>query len=155
MEKKVNYGKHFEEDFIKSIPKHCFTYRFKDAGGWSNATNLRFTSSNICDFMVFDGEYLHLLELKSVKGKSFSFNNLGSHLKEMVQASTFKNVKSVYIINFREINKTFVVNATTMQELILGSKKSVNVKDLEEMKQELIAQTIKRTRWKYEFLKEE
>ena len=155
MEKKVNYGKHFEEDFIKSIPKNCFTYRFKDAGGWSNATNLRFTPSNICDFMVFNGKYLYLIELKSVKGKSFSFNNLGTHLKEMVKAATFENTKALYIINFREINKTFVVNATTMQELILGSKKSVNVKDLEEMKQELIAQTIKRTRWKYEFLKEE
>ena len=155
MEKKVNYGKHFENDFIKSIPSHCFTYRFKDAGGWSNATNLRFTSSNICDFMVFDGEYLHLLELKSVKGKSFSFNNLGSHLKEMVQADNFGKVKALYIINFREENKTFIVDAETMQNLVNGTKKSVNIKELESMKMELIPQELKRTRWKYEFLKEE
>ena len=150
--KRINYGKRFEEDFIKSIPTHCFTYRFKDGGGWSNATNLRFTSSNICDFLLFNGEYLYLLELKSVKGKSFSFNNIGNHLDEMCKASKFYNIKAYYIINFREENKTFMIDSNILKQLTLKDKKSCNIKDLEELCCELIPQELKRTRWKYDFI---
>ena len=150
--KRINYGKRFEEDFIKSIPSHFFTYRFKDGGGWSNATNLRFTSSNICDFMVFDGKELYLLELKSVKGKSFSFNNIGNHLDEMCKASKFYNIKAYYIINFREENKTFIVNSENLKNLTLKDKKSVNIKELESLGFSTIPQELKRTRWKYDFI---
>ena len=150
--KRINYGKRFEEDFIKSIPSHFFTYRFKDGGGWSNATNLRFTSSNICDFMVFDGKELYLLELKSVKGKSFSFNNIGNHLDEMCKASFFDKVIPLYIINFREENKTFCINSKYLKKLVEGDKKSVNIKDLESLGFATIPQELKRTRWKYNFI---
>ena len=71
-------GKQFEKDFIKSIPDNVWCYRLRDSGGWSNASNTRFTTNNICDFLVFDGE-LYAIELKKTSSKSLPFNNVKQH----------------------------------------------------------------------------
>ena len=68
-----NPGKNFEKDFVDSIPDRCDITRLKDAGGWSNATNMRFTIKNPCDFVIYshahdniEQNYLYKLELKSL-----------------------------------------------------------------------------------------
>ena len=132
----MNEGKVFENDFIKSIPEHVFKYRLKDAGGWNRGEDTRFTSSNICDFIVMYGTNLFLLELKSNKGKSMSINNLGQKTKDkklsdLIEAGSKSNVISGYVINFREIEETYFITANNFKELVnITGKKSVNRNDL-------------------------
>ena len=56
-----NEGKRFEQDFIGSVPAEWFKYRLNDSSAsWSNNENSRFTPSNICDFIVYNGFYQSL-----------------------------------------------------------------------------------------------
>ena len=60
-----NEGKKFEADLKSSVPDTCWLYRLRDnASSFANGTNTRFTSSNICDFILFDdmSKTLFLLE---------------------------------------------------------------------------------------------
>ena len=74
-----NEGKKFEADLKSSVPDTCWLYRLRDnASSFANGTNTRFTSSNICDFILFDdmSKTLFLLECKSTKGTSVSLSML-------------------------------------------------------------------------------
>lgn len=95
-------GKKFEEDFRNSVPEDRLCLRLQDAGGWSNAENTRFTISNICDFILFDGKTVYLVELKSVKDHRLPVKNINyRHLEKLVKLGEKKNVKSVFFINYR------------------------------------------------------
>jgi recombination protein U len=152
-----NPGKKFEEDFVKSIPDRCDITRLKDAGGWSNATNTRFTISNPCDFVVFSqpkdemdqGSY-YKLELKSVKGISLPFTNIkDSQLKALMESQT-RGVLAWFIVNFRQVNETYAVAAHLIAGLIeKGDRKSL---PLEYARKNclLIKQSIIKVRWRYD-----
>jgi recombination protein U len=121
-----NPGKKFEEDFIKSVPDRCDITRLKDAGGWSDATNMRFTSNNPCDFIIYSNREraMYKFELKSTALKSFPFSNIKDHqLVGMLDAQN-KGVRAYFVLNFRATNQTFRVLATDIQHCIntLGRK---------------------------------
>jgi recombination protein U len=140
-----NPGKKFEEDFIKSIPDRCDVTRLKDAGGWSNATNMRFTSSNPCDFIIYSnrgigGGHQYKLELKSLEGKSLPYGNIKGKkpatkkkpatsakensitFTETLMESLMKGVRAGFVVNFRDVNETFYVSA----ELVLEHLKNAD-----------------------------
>jgi len=157
MAKKVKHGKRFEEDFIKSVPDRCDVTRLKDGGGWSNATNMRFTSSNPCDFIVFSKQFtgseegtMYKLELKTVKGKSLPFSNIKQHQLDSLCDSWNKGVGAYFVVNFREVNETYLIPAPDMAVLIeLSERKSLALAMARKLYMK-IEQTIKITRWRYD-----
>ncbi len=152
-----NPGKKFEEDFVKSIPDRCDVTRLKDAGGWSNATNMRFTSSNPCDFIVFtEGRTLdwnvkmYKLELKSVQGKSLPHSNIKDHQIDAMVKSEKKGVLAKFIVNFRGANETYAISALSVKNDMLASgRKSLSLENAKLLGMKL-PQTLKRTRYKYD-----
>ena len=148
-----NPGKKFEEDFIKSIPDRCDVTRLKDAGGWSNATNMRFTSKNPCDFIVWNNRQspsMYKIELKSTLGKSLPFGNIKEHQLEELYKSYTKGVDSLFIVNFRDTNETFHVGVCTLRMFINSTdRKSIPLAWFRE-EADLIPQTLIRVRWRYD-----
>lgn len=152
-----NPGKKFEEDFIKSVPGRCDVTRLKDAGGWSNATNTRFSISNPCDFIIYsqpedemDQGRFYKLELKSTKGISLPFANIKDSQLKSLMDSQEKGVLAWFIVNFRQVNETYAVAAHLIAGLIAkGDRKSLPLVYAQKNCL-LIKQSIKITRWRYD-----
>ena len=111
-------GKRFEENWKKSIPKDIFYYRLRDnSNTWSNGTKTRFATSNICDCLIFDGEVLYALELKSTKGKSLPYNNIKDHqIKDLLWCSEFANVISGFVIEFDSVNECYFIEISQFRK---------------------------------------
>ena len=167
-----NEGKKFEEDFKKSVPNdHCWLYRLRDnAASFSGGTNVRFASSNICDYILFDDttSTLLLLELKSTKGKSLtywrkdfdgkSFMIKKNQILGLTEANKH-NLIAGLVINFREYdNRTFFIDIDEFNKLTKDlNKKSINIDDIEKCKHIEISNVQKKIRYLYdieEFLEE-
>ena len=152
-----NPGKKFEEDFIKSIPDRCDVTRLKDAGGWSNATNTRFSISNPCDFVVYsqpkdemDQGSLYKLELKSTKTNSLPFANIKDSQLKCLMESQEKGVLAWFIVNFRQSNETYAVAAHLIANYIaMDTRKSLPLAYCRENCL-LIKQSLIRVRWRYD-----
>ena len=94
------------------MPTDVFFYRFRDGtSAWGgDQTNTRFQQSNMCDCMMFDGNNLYLLELKSHKGKSLPLTAIRKNqIEELAKASTYQNVISGLVIHFADVGQTFFV----------------------------------------------
>lgn len=127
------------------MPESCWVYRLRDnAAGFSGGDNVRFTSSNICDYILFDDNTstLFLLELKSTKGKSFTFWRKDFEGKSFMikknqilglEEANKHNLIAGLVLNFREFdNKTFFISIDDFINLINNlNKKSVNIDDIE------------------------
>jgi len=113
----MNAGKRFEKD-IKDSAKDLFYLRFKDAGGWSKSMDLRFTSKNLCDCIIFTGHTLYLVENKSHLGKSFPRSELGQ-LEDMLEVD-FINTVACFILNFRAIKETYLITAQQVRDSMEG-----------------------------------
>lgn len=132
--KSQKVGKQFEKDFKDSMPDNVFQYRFKDGtAAWNMLDkNVRFQHKNICDTMLFYQDTLFLLELKTVKGKSFSFSNIRDNQLKELENSFKYGIISGFVINFRDINKTIFIDILELIDIINRSdKKSFNQDDLE------------------------
>ena len=166
-----NPGKAFERDFIKSIPERCDVTRLKDAGGWSNATNTRFTPKNPCDFIIFSEmaggnglSKMYKLELKSCLGKSLPFGNIKSKNDKLtakeaslkfiykLEESESRGVWAGFIVNFRATNQTFRVLASQVAYfMVCTDRGSIPIAWFEE-NAILIHQTLIRVRYKYDLV---
>lgn len=157
-----NAGKMFESDIKASIPDRCWMYRLRDnASSFAGGANTRFTSSNICDYILFDDitKTLFLIECKSTKGTSIPLSMIRDNQKKgLVEASRHCLVAGL-LLNFRnENNDTFFIiihNYLDMIERI--GKKSFNIKDLMDYGAIRVDCEKKRSRWRYnieEFVKE-
>jgi len=141
-----NPGKRFEEDFSKSL--NCFFLRLKDAAGWGTSANIRFTSSNICDFIIYaGGGTIFLAELKSTDKASKAYTD-----REHVQLNNLLKEKNPYvykchIINFRKFHKTYILSAECVFRC-LQTRSSVP-SDYCADHGLLIPQEIKKVRFKY------
>lgn len=154
MAKHIQHGKRFEEDFRKSIPARCDVTRLKDGGGWSNATNMRFTSNNPCDMIVYSQvgvvQAMYKLELKTVKDRTMPFSNIKDHQLSGLYDSAMKGVLANFVVNFRGVNETYMISAGFMLHIIKTcGRKSLTV-ELAKQYGRLIPQTIKISRYRYE-----
>ena len=140
-------GKKFEEDFTKSVPDDWTCLRLKDAGGWSNAENTRFTVKNVCDFILFTGSKLFLIELKSHLGVSISAANF-RQLDGLPKYKGKQNCFQYFVLNFRKFNETYIMELQDIQDC-LRQRKSVPVSICRE-KGVKLPQTLKRTRYRYD-----
>ena len=125
----MNEGKKFEQDFIKSVPEEWFKYRLNDsASSWQGGENARFTPSNICDFIVYNGK-LWLLELKSHKGASIPLDCIREKQIDGLFEAWEKGVNTGFIINFRDTEETFFISSCRLFEFTsTAERKSIPIK---------------------------
>lgn len=157
-----NSGKLFENDIKQSIPQECWIYRLRDnASSFANGDKTRFTSSNICDFLLLDDltKTLFLIECKSTKSTSVPFTMIRENqLNGLLEASKH-NLVAGMIVNFRnQDNDTFFLPISEYKNMVENlNKKSFNIKDLRNVNVIRIGSTKKRTRYTYhirDFIKE-
>lgn len=153
-----NEGKKFEADLKSSVPDTCWLYRLRDnASSFANGTNTRFTSSNICDYILFDDitKTLFLVECKSTKGKNIPLSMIrDNQIKGLKDAGNHMLVAG-FLINFRnKKNDTYFITIDKFLNMINGiRKKAFNIKDLENFGAIKIESTKKRTRYTYNIQK--
>lgn len=156
-----NCGKIFEEDFARSFPKEAFIYRLRDnVGAWNGQgigdnrdKGIRFTTTNICDFIAYSSKAnkLLLLELKSFKGKSCPFSNLKKHQVEEMYIQGIKDgVEAYFILHFSNFSKTFGIKAELIYEFYKKSERKSFSYEWCKEQGVLIEGRLKRTRWEYE-----
>lgn len=157
-------GKLFEESFKKSIPDYALLYRLPDSAQVFNKNNnLRFSRKNPFDFLLWDSKrhILYALELKSVKGKSISFERAKGEcgeihfhqIKGLTAWNKYNGIVCGFIIEFREIETTVFIDIDSFNVLMTRlNKKSFNYYDLikEKMPFIIIPQEKKRTRYSYD-----
>lgn len=104
-------GKKFENNFKSSVPKEIFYYRFRDGtSSWDKNENslTRFQAKNICDCMLYDAQYLYLLELKSHKGSSLPLSAIRENqIKSLMEASQHANIIAGLVVNFADKEETY------------------------------------------------
>ena len=149
-----NPGKLFEQDIKNSVPDTCWIYRLRDnASSFADGANTRFTSSNICDYIMLDDmtKTLFLIECKSTKSTSMSLKMLRDNQINGLQEASKHNLVAGILVNFRnENNDTFFISINEFVDMINKiNKKSFNVKDLESIGAIRIESTKKRTRYTY------
>ncbi|KFX56142.1 hypothetical protein FDC50_10200 [Clostridium botulinum] len=151
-----NSGKIFEEDIKNSIPKNqdFFYYRFIDnAASFSGGDNVRFTSHNLCDCMTMTKDKLYLMELKTHTGASLPLSCIRENQIDGMAKINHPNMKAIFIINFREKEKTYAIEADKLEKYIQTSKrKSIPISFLEECGVEIIG-TKKKVHYRYDLEK--
>ena len=143
--KRINFGKIFEYSFKKSVPDYALYYRLPDPSQSFGGGNLRFSSKCPFDCMIFDSKtkILYALELKSVAGKSISFERTKEekgeiHFHQIEGLNKWDKYDGTicgFIIEFRELEKTIFINIQEMNMLMkVIQKKSFNFTDLDKYK---------------------
>ena len=153
-----NEGKKFEDDIKLSVPDNCWIYRLRDnASSFANGTNTRFTSSNICDYILLDDttKTLFLVECKSTNGTSIPLNMIRDNQIEGLKNASKHNLVAGLLVNFRnEKNDTFFIKIDRYLNMMKSlNKKSFNIHDIEEINAIRIESEKKRTRYRYNIKK--
>lgn len=137
----MNVGKIFENNFKKSIPRNVFYLRLKDSASSFGQDSIatRFTLRNPYDALLFDGNYLYTLELKSTSGTSFSFQRerdkksrmIKYHqIKGLLNSGQYDNIYSGFVFDFRE-SKTYFLSISNFVNFMNNTNKvSINEKDI-------------------------
>lgn len=159
-----NVGKVFEEQIKKSVPNYALIYRLHDAAqSFGRSNNLRFSRKNPFDFLLWDSKrhILYALELKTVSGKSISFERSKEENKEIhyhqidgLNAwNKYDGIICGFIIEFREIETTVFIDIDSFNSLIDKiPKKSFNIDDVinSGLPYFVISQQKKRTKYIYD-----
>jgi recombination protein U len=109
----MKQGKRVENNVKLSAEKQkLFCYRLRDnAASFYQTNQLRFTSSNMCDYIIFNGEQLLCLEVKSHKGVSLPLSAIRENqLEQLLEASKYKNIISGFLVHFEDIEKAYFIN---------------------------------------------
>lgn len=158
-----NIGKIFEHDFSRCIPDYVAVLRIPDSAQSFNRTALRFSIRNPFDYLMWNSKTstLYALELKTVKGKSISFerskeDNGEIHLHQiqgLEKLDKFSGIVAGFIIEFREVPLTIFLPISEFIRLQNEtSKKSFNIKDLSDnhIDYSTIPQTLIKTHYRYD-----
>ena len=160
----ASVGKIFERNFSNSVPDYALLYRLPDAAqSFGGNSGLRFSNKNPFDFLLFDSKakILYALELKSVAGKSISFERTKEekgeiHFHQIEGLNKWDKYDGTIcglIIEFRELEKTIFLNIQEMNRLMETiPKKSFNYSDLEKynIKYYVIPQKKLKVNYKYD-----
>lgn len=160
----MNVGKIFERSFAGSVPKYAKIHRLPDsAQSFGNSSNLRFSQESPFDFILWDSHrrVLFALELKSVKGKSISYEKdkggkgiIHYHqIEALNEWNKYEGTICGFVIEFRELEATIFLYIDSFNKITKGSsKKSINYEDIVNsgLPYIVIPQTLKRTRYTYD-----
>ena len=162
-----NPGKIFEQQFCKSVPDYAWVHRLTDPPQSFNqdeakSKGLRFSLKNPFDYILWDSKHwlFYALELKTVKGKSISFERTKEEKGEihfhqiegLKEVHTYAGTVSGIIVEFRQLEKTVFVDIAEFCRLMdIIPKKSFNYNDLDnyDILYTVIEQTKARTRYTY------
>lgn len=161
---KINKGYVLQDNIKKSCEKQdILFYRFKDSPfSFANSEKTKFTTNNICDCMVFLANKLLFVELKSVKGKSFSFTEhslrqLNDINKIIHNKNGYKrfNVYGCFIIEFRELEEIYFIEVQNIiKYLEENNTKTINIKKYKERSKYIkVDQEILRKNYRYDIRK--
>ena len=132
-----NKGYVFQDNIKKSCDRQdILFYRFKDSPfSFANSNKTKFTVNNICDCMMFLSNKLLLVELKSIKGMSFSLTE--HSLRQLNDINKIihnkQNIKrygayGCFIIEFREIEETYFIEVQDLKKYITeNNTKTLNI----------------------------
>lgn len=160
----ISTGKRFEADIKKSVPSYTLLYRLPDsAQAFGGSSNLRFSSKNPFDYLMWDSKkhILYALELKTVAGKAISFERSKDESGEihwhqiegLNKWNKYDGIICGFLIEFRENETTIFIDIDSFNELIKKiDKKSFTLIDLQknEIPYLVISQKKKRTRYMYD-----
>lgn len=122
-------SKRFEKNFKESCRlDNIFCYRLRDnSSSFSQTENTRFTTSNMCDFITFDGNKLLNIELKTHKGKSIPISCIrDKQLELLLEYSNYKNVVCGLLIYFEDVEECYFLEINKYNSFIQsGNRKSV------------------------------
>ena len=107
----------------------------------------------MCDCMIYDSHKLYLLELKSHAGKSLPFSAIRQNqLDELTKSITYQGIVAGFIVNFRDVSRTFFVDANLVSKFVfLGERKSIPISWFEENGTEIEGRKLKvHYRWNVE-----
>ena len=158
-----NYGKVFEEEWRQSVPDYALLYRLPDpAQSFGGGSSLRFSRKPDFDYLLWDSNchILYALELKTVGGKSISFERTDkdkgeihrNQIEGLNRWDRYDGIVCGFIIHFRKIETTVFISVKQMNEIIcIIPKKSFNFEDLDQygITYIIIPQTKLRTRYRY------
>ena len=161
---KINKGYVLQDNIKKSCERQdILFYRFKDSPfSFANSDKTKFTTNNICDCMIFLANKLLFVELKSVKGKSFSFTEhslrqLNDINKIIHNKNGYKrfNVYGCFIIEFRELEETYFIEVQNIiKYLDENNTKTINIKKYKEKGRYIkVDQEILRKNYRYDIRK--
>lgn len=143
-------GKAFERQFRASCKKdpELFFYRLKDSpSSWSagGSASIRFTSDNICDWILFKSPVLFLIELKSHTGSSLPFSCIRQNqIDGLLESSKYQNVVSGVICFFADKSRCFFLDIVKFKELQdSNTRKSIPIKYFEEFGIEIEVKKLK------------
>lgn len=159
-----NIGKQFENAIKDSAPEYALICRLPDsAQSFGHSANLRFSRKNPFDFILWDSprKVLYALELKTVSGKSISFERSKEEhgeihfhqIQGLNEWNRYSGTCCGFIIEFRQIETTIFLHIEQFNLLSKTiSKKSFTLKDLDEIGAGyvIIAQHKKRTKFTYD-----
>lgn len=160
----MNAGKIFEEQIKKYVPDYAKLFRLPDsAQSFGRSDKLRFSNKNPFDFFLWDSSrhYLYALELKTVSGKSISFERTKDdkgeiHYHQICGLNEWDKYDGTicgFIIEFRECEKTIFLNIKDFNKLVSKiDKKSFNLKDIDTYKINhiIIPQKLLKTKYSYD-----
>ncbi|RNB59350.1 hypothetical protein EDM57_04200 [Brevibacillus gelatini] len=147
-------GKKFEQNWRDSYKSsEHFYMRLRDGAKWLQGNSSSFQSENPCDAIQYNPPFLWLLELKSTKGASISFNPYvegvsspdkkpknkktnvmikANQVKELREAVKYQGVIAGFVVNFRERklktriyeNETFFIHINDFWDFAVRTAKS-------------------------------
>jgi len=163
-------GQNFEQQIKKSVPDYALLYRLPDsAQSFGGSQFLRFSNKNPFDYILFNSKtrILYALEMKTVKGKSISFEREKGENSKVIHYHQIKGLNDWnkydgiicgFVIEFRELETTVFIDIAEFNKIMREiPKKSFNFEDLQNYNYIKIEQTKARTRYTYnieKFLKE-
>lgn len=159
-----NKGYVLQDNIKKSCEKQdILFYRFRDNPfSFANSEKTKFTTNNVCDCMIFLANKLLFVELKSVKGKSFSFTEhslrqLNDINKIIHNKNGYKrfNVYGCFIIEFRELEETYFIEVQNIiKYLDENNTKTINIKKYKKRGRYIkVDQEILRKNYRYDIKK--
>ena len=143
----MNTGKKFEKNFKASVPKDIYYLRLNDpAVGFTGGAS-SYAVSNPFDCLLYNGQRLYCLELKSkngaitywredfeADGKKHTFEIKKHQILGLKKAAQYDGVFAGLIINFRNVDETWCLPIRNFLDYTAElRKKSINAKDAANM----------------------
>ena len=132
----MNKGKRFENNFKASVPSNCWYYRLRDSAAsyYGGNQNLRFSSKNIADSLVYSGNKLYICELKAHAGKSIPLTCIRENqAKMMLKSSAYENIQCLLFVFFYDVSKCYALNIKDFDKFIKETdRKSIPISYFEE-----------------------
>ena len=138
-----NVGKIFEQEVKDSISDDILVHRVRDdVSSFSGIRNAKYSNKNPFDYIMWNPLTLTLyaLEMKTVKGKSISFERTDEdkgdihkyQIDGLKKYNRYGGIVCGFIIHFREIETTVFLSIESFEELTSDiSKKSFTMSDLD------------------------